>query len=318
MKKLGSTILLVLLAGVMTVTTVFAAPSVNSLKEEKSKVQREMENLQKELNSLTKKIDNLESELIEKGAAVIRATEDLEVAEKKEQEQYEKMKHRIVAMYENGDSSMMGVIFGAKSIGEMLRQAENVQIIHDYDRKQLEEYVETKRKIEDLKTSLESDMATIEKSQTTFEKKKTELNKLIANKKNDIAKYNLKIQQASGNSYTPPAGAGGGSDIVRAAYKYLNVPYKWGGTSSKGVDCSGLTQLAHKAVGISLPRTSSAQGRGGKAVKNMASALPGDLVCYSGHVGIYIGNGQMIHAPHTGDVVRVAKVYGSPWFRRYW
>ena len=57
---------------------------------------------------------------------------------------------------------------------------------------------------------------------------------------------------------------------------------------------------------------------GGKAVANMAAALPGDVVCYSGHVGIYIGGGQMIHAPDFGQTVKVSNVYGSPWFRRYW
>lgn len=108
------------------------------------------------------------------------------------------------------------------------------------------------------------------------------------------------------------------SAIVEEAYSYLGVPYKWGGSSRKGIDCSGLTMNAHRAAGISLSHSSGAQGAGGKHVANMASALPGDLVCYSGHVGIYIGNGQMIHAPRPGKVVQVIKVYGNPWFRRYW
>lgn len=108
------------------------------------------------------------------------------------------------------------------------------------------------------------------------------------------------------------------SAIVNAAYSYLGVPYKWGGTSRSGIDCSGLTMRAHQAAGISLPRTSGSQGAGGKRVSGMANALPGDLVCYSGHVGIYIGGGKMIHAPKPGRNVEVIKVYGSPWFRRYW
>lgn len=112
--------------------------------------------------------------------------------------------------------------------------------------------------------------------------------------------------------------SGKASAIVSAAYSYIGVPYKWGGTSRSGIDCSGLTMRAHQAAGISLPRTSGSQGAGGKIVSGMANALPGDLVCYSGHVGIYIGGGKMIHAPKPGRSVEVIEVYGSPWFRRYW
>ncbi len=104
--------------------------------------------------------------------------------------------------------------------------------------------------------------------------------------------------------------------IVNAAYGQLGVPYVWGGTTpGSGLDCSGLTQYCHRVAGISIGRTSQVQGGGGKAVSN---PQPGDLVCYGSHIGIYIGGGQMIHAPHTGDVVKVANVYGSPWYRRYW
>ena len=104
--------------------------------------------------------------------------------------------------------------------------------------------------------------------------------------------------------------------IVNAAYSQLGTPYVWGGTTPfKALDCSGLTQYAHRKAGISIPRTSGPQGAGGKSV---SSPQAGDLVCYSGHVGIYIGGGQMIHAPKPGDVVKVQKVYGHPWYKRYW
>lgn len=114
---------------------------------------------------------------------------------------------------------------------------------------------------------------------------------------------------SSGNTSTAQA-------IVNAAYSQLNVPYVYGGsTPGVGLDCSGLVQYCHAVAGISLPRTSQAQGGCGVAVSN---PQPGDIVCYGTHVGIYIGNGQMIHAPKPRDVVKIASVYGSPWYRRCW
>lgn len=120
---------------------------------------------------------------------------------------------------------------------------------------------------------------------------------------------NSSVSSSSGNTSAAQA-------IVDAAYSQLGVPYVYGGTTpGVGLDCSGLVQYCHAAAGISLPRTSQAQGGCGVAVSD---PQPGDIVCYSGHVGIYIGNGQMIHAPQTGDVVKIADVYGSPWYRRCW
>lgn len=129
------------------------------------------------------------------------------------------------------------------------------------------------------------------------------------------------------NHNTGSSGSGGGSSasagntsaaqtIINAAYSQLGVPYVSGGNGNNGGwDCSGLVQYCHRAAGISLPRTSQAQGGCGIAVSN---PQPGDIVCYGSHVGIYIGGGQMIHAPKPGDRVKVAAVYGSPWYRRCW
>ena len=235
------------------------------------------------------------------------------------------MKSRIVAMYENGNSSMLVTILEAGSFVDMLQQAENVQAIHAYDRRQLQEYVDTKTKIENLKTSLEDDMEYLESRQKKLDKSKKELDSTISQLEGKVNDLDRRIQNAASAAvkqpndyvYVPPTGTGGGAAIVAAAMRYKGVPYVWGGASASGVDCSGLVLLAHRAIGVNLAHYSGSQGSGGKAVSR-AQAQPGDVVCYSGHVGIYIGNNQMIHAPQTGDVVRIVTVYGSPWFRRYW
>jgi len=98
--------------------------------------------------------------------------------------------------------------------------------------------------------------------------------------------------------------------------QYLGVPYVWGGASPSGFDCSGLVMYVYAQVGISLPHNTVAQWSYPRAVSVPRSELqPGDLVFFAGlgHVGIYVGNGQFIHAPHTGDVVRIDSLGGS-WY----
>jgi len=124
----------------------------------------------------------------------------------------------------------------------------------------------------------------------------------------------------SASSSSTGTASGGGSAVVAAASKYLGVPYAWGGTDpSTGLDCSGLVQRVYADLGIDLPRTSSQQATSGRAVASLAEAQPGDLVFFDydssragiDHVGIYIGNGQMIAAPQEGEVVKVQPV-GDP------
>ncbi|MFG3105997.1 C40 family peptidase [Streptomyces tendae] len=101
---------------------------------------------------------------------------------------------------------------------------------------------------------------------------------------------------------------------VAYAYQKLGSPYVWGATGPNAFDCSGLTQAAYRAAGVSLPRTTYAQIDAGRRVPR-SELLPGDLVFfYSGisHVGIYAGNGQMIHAPNPSAPVRVAPVDEMP------
>jgi peptidoglycan DL-endopeptidase CwlO len=111
-----------------------------------------------------------------------------------------------------------------------------------------------------------------------------------------------------GSTVAPPNVHGG---VVGIAMHYLGVPYVWGGASPAGFDCSGLVMYVFAQMGVSLPHSSYAQAAMGTPV-SMSQLEPGDLVFFTGasHVGIYIGGGQFIHAPHTGDVVKISSLSG--------
>ncbi len=118
-----------------------------------------------------------------------------------------------------------------------------------------------------------------------------------------------------GISVAPPSQYGG---VVGIAMQYLGVPYVWGGSSPSGFDCSGFVLYVYAQVGVSLPHYAASQYNYGVPVAR-DQPEPGDLVFFDGlgHNGIYIGGGQFIHAPHTGDVVKISSL-DDAWYAGNW
>lgn len=114
----------------------------------------------------------------------------------------------------------------------------------------------------------------------------------------------------------PTWGARSGDAVVAEARKYLGVPYVWGGTDpATGLDCSGLVQHVYANLGYDVPRVSQDQATAGRPVAGLAQAQPGDILAFGSpvhHVGIYLGDNQMIEAPRPGLDVRVGPVYETP------
>ncbi|MFE0462926.1 NlpC/P60 family protein [Kitasatospora sp. NPDC058965] len=115
-----------------------------------------------------------------------------------------------------------------------------------------------------------------------------------------------------------PQASGQAGAAVQAALSRLGDPYKWAATGPNMFDCSGLMQWSYAQAGIALPRTSQEQASVGTAVPGLAQAQPGDLVIYNsvdgyeGHVGMYLGNGEVVHAPHANAVVRIMQADALP------
>ena len=372
MNKHGIRLITAVVTSSMIVTPVLAAPSVDDLKKEKASKQNEVSSLQSQLTTLMGKVNTLESELIQTGEDITKAQSDLVVAQKKEKEQYAAMKKRIKYMYEAGNDSAFETLVTSDDFTDLLSKAEYVQNVHSYDRKQLQEYVETKQQISDLKDSLEKDQKELESKQAEYEKQGDNLNNLITSKSAEVANLDSEIQAAaeaaakeaaeratkeaaekaakeavkkqqasaannstssnrhnsttsnnttsnknntsnttrpsrpSGNntsSNTTSGSNANGGTIVSRAYSQLGKPYEWGAYGPSSFDCSGFVSYCLTGSYTRLGTTLTFMGW-----TRVSNPQPGDVVTTATHCGIYIGNGQMIHAPHTGDVVKVGPV----------
>jgi cell wall-associated NlpC family hydrolase len=120
---------------------------------------------------------------------------------------------------------------------------------------------------------------------------------------------------AEASQYAPAqvSGAASPSAVFSVAQQYLGVPYVYGGATPAGFDCSGLVKYVYAQFGIDLPHSSTAQGAAGTQIP-LSEAVPGDLVVMSGHIGFYAGDGQILHAPYEGTVVRIQPI----WTSDYW
>lgn len=126
------------------------------------------------------------------------------------------------------------------------------------------------------------------------------------NSEDDSDTANEKSQSNDNQPVIVDSGSGLGSQIANYGCQFIGNPYVYGGTSlTNGTDCSGFTQAVYKHFGINIPRSSTAQRSAGVGV-SYAEARPGDLICYAGHVGLYIGNGQIVHASSERTGIKIS------------
>ncbi|WP_327086054.1 C40 family peptidase [Nonomuraea sp. NBC_01738] len=205
------------------------------------------------------------------------------------------------AMMAEGDPS--GLLSGMAMAGQM--QAERAERLAAFDR----ENKGLKADRDDAQDAL----VAADEEREEVEKERSEILKLIKEQKKLLTKlgaYRTGNPNSTGIKYTGSA-SGNAALVLRFAFAQVGKPYVYGGTGPGGYDCSGFTQASWRAGGVTLPRTTWQQWAwGAKRKVDMKDLQPGDLIFSEGlgHVTIYAGNGRIVHAPQTGDVIKVVKL----------
>ena len=252
---------------------------------------------------------------------------------------------RLVALYTSDEPDTLSIIFGASSLGDLIERIDSANRIADEDARIAAEVRQYRNEVQTRQQALVKAQADQEKvvaeraaQRASVQSQLAERQALYSSIKDQIAQLEAaerarqarlaaqaraaaKKQQSAPAPAPAPSSSSGGSSgssapppathssVVSIALQYLGVPYVWGGASPSGFDCSGLTMYAYAKVGVYLPHNAAMQYGMGTPVSRSQLA-PGDLVFFSGlsHVGMYIGGGRFVHAPHTGDVVKISSL----------
>jgi cell wall-associated NlpC family hydrolase len=247
---------------------------------------------------------------------------------------------RLVAIYTSEDQqSSLAVILGARSLDDLISRIETVNSMSNQNNELIEKVLSFQRQMEHRRQLLRHERARQNQlvaaraaernriegrraaEQRLYNSVRAQIQHMVAAQQAAQAAAARAARVAAQAQAAVPAGSFGVgspvhgpipgdrySSVVGIAMRYLGVKYVWGGASPSGFDCSGLVMYVFAQVGVSLPHYTVAQYNYANSVSVPRNELePGDLVFFAGlgHVGIYVGNGQFIHAPHTGDVVRI-------------
>ena len=347
-----------------------ASGRVDTIQSDVDEVAGEIEEIDAALVETLASVELIEEDIDKKEEQIVVTTADYEAAKVTEEEQYEAMKLRVKFMYEKGDTTYLQLLLESNGFSDMINKVEYIEKLYEYDRTLLNEYMDARIAVEELKQQLEEEMAELEAQQHELEEEKASLEVILAEKQKAYDNYEVQLAKAkqeaavykanikkqndeikkleaaaaakqseidaakkaeeearkaqelalqkqsesgsssgssssggnssSGKSYASASSYSGsgskGQQIANYACQFIGNPYVPGGTSlTEGADCSGFVWRIYKDFGYSVPRTSYSLRSYGTEV-SYADAQPGDVVCYAGHVGIYIGNGQIVHA----------------------
>jgi cell wall-associated NlpC family hydrolase len=296
-------------------------------------------------NAATAKLERIEQQIQDNKRR-------LGIARAADREAQRRLAERVVTLYRSGgEDSLIEILLGSSSLDEVLDRVDAAKRISSQDQKILDDvrrarasYREHVERLSRARAEQRRVVSERADRRLEIEQRLGERQRLLSSIQEEVARLEAKerarqerlqaeaerrlsetpivssssISIAGGPTTTAvPASRYGG--VVGVAMQYLGIPYQWGGSSpSTGFDCSGFVMYVFSQVGVSLPHNAAAQFGYGVPV-SQDQLQPGDLVFFDGlgHNGIYIGGGQFIHSPHTGDVVKISSIYDS-WYAATW
>jgi peptidoglycan DL-endopeptidase CwlO len=292
----------------------------------------EVERLAERLNATDDRRQRLQRSLARLRVRQRKAQRELDTAQLQLDEQAR-------ATYMNGPQWLLGELVGGANPTDAMRQLPLTKAALEARAAVVADVRVRKAEIDTLNERVATDLAEADLLHRRQDEERRQVQRLVAQLQHTLDEIDeqlagyLDAEQARSEAARRAAWSGYVSGVgtvqswlqagpvaraaVRWALAQLGDPYRWGASGPTMFDCSGLTSSAYRAAGVAIPRVSRAQWGAGPHVA-VANLLPGDLVFYADnpgdpttihHVGMYIGNGLMVHAPHTGDVVRVASIW---------
>ena len=341
-----SIISLIVTIGLVTTMsiTVFAEPLSDSFRNNKDTyeqaqnkvedIQISIEKLDSNIEKIYAQVDSAKIKMGETQKKIEQTTKDIGFAESNIEEEEDLFNKRMRSMYMNGVDSYLEVLFDSEGIEDLISRVENIKKIVEYDNKIIGELTDKKNGIEDQRQTLETEktklvlLTTNNKNKIlSLKDKKKEQEILIAEAKVqrelyagrvsdgqvivNVAMVQINQIKDKAPKYTPSRGASSlsSSSVVAYASNFLGTPYAWGGDGPSKFDCSGFVKYVYGHFGVSMSRSTTTQVNEGSYVSR-DNLEPGDLIFFGSgsphHVGMYVGNNSYIHAPSTGDVVKIS------------
>jgi cell wall-associated NlpC family hydrolase len=312
------------------------ATSLAQKKAEAQSAQVQLTHLQNAAEGKVEKYDLAHQKYQNTLAALRNNQRTLTLARQNLHSAQQQLADSLLTDYKAGNQDAISYLLAARSIGDLVDQVQVLQrttgvnktLLTDITRFQAvvvsreallkQEKRQKAHYLSVARTERNAAQASVRREEAYFNNLKASIRKEIQAEQAAAAAAAAAAAGQAGVTTAPPTNLPNpptstlGGQAVAIAERYLGVPYVWGGGSPSGFDCSGLVMYVYGQLGVSLPHNAAAQYDALPHVSE-GDLEPGDLVFFDGlgHVGIYIGGGMMIHAPHTGTVVQISSLSGG-------